>query len=144
MSRRGQARSPKPDPDADSVAQKNSAALPDAKSSHRMAIAGRLRTARELAGLSQGQAARLLDLHRPAISEAEAGRRRVSADEMSILAAHYGVSTSWLVGSDSDVTDIRQGRIELAARELGKLKPEDIDRVLNLLMVLRADQGTER
>ena len=38
----------------------------------RMQIAQRFRQAREQAGLSQGQAARLMKVHRPTISEIEA------------------------------------------------------------------------
>ena len=37
-------------------------------------IGGRLRMAREMAGLSQSQVAKMLSLHRPSISEMEAGR----------------------------------------------------------------------
>ena len=48
----------------------------------RLEIAGRLRLARETAGLSQGQAAKRLGLHRPTVSEIEAGRRRVTAEEV--------------------------------------------------------------
>ena len=49
----------------------------------RKIIASRLRTAREMAGLSQAQVAKVLGLHRPSVSEMEAGRRRVSVDELS-------------------------------------------------------------
>ena len=49
-------------------------------------IGARLRQARELAGLSQGQVAKLMSLHRPAVSEMEAGRRRVSAEELKQMA----------------------------------------------------------
>lgn len=45
-------------------------------------IAARLRVAREAAGLSQGQVAKLMGLHRPTISEIEAGRRRVTGEEL--------------------------------------------------------------
>ena len=40
--------------------------------STREQIAARLRAAREAAGLSQGQVAKLLKLHRPTVSEIEA------------------------------------------------------------------------
>ncbi|HUL51865.1 MAG TPA: helix-turn-helix transcriptional regulator, partial [Opitutaceae bacterium] len=63
------------------------------------AIGARLRLAREQAGLSQGQAAIKLNLHRPTVSEIEAGRRRVAADELATFARLYKVSLSWLVGS---------------------------------------------
>ena len=52
-------------------------------------IASRIREARKMAGLSQGQVARMLELRRPSISEAEAGRRNVSAEELTKLADSY-------------------------------------------------------
>jgi transcriptional regulator with XRE-family HTH domain len=102
-----------------------------------MAIAARLRLAREQAGLSQGQVAKMLHLHRPSISEAEAGRRKVSTEELVELARIYGVSVSWLACAESEENPA-QDRIELAARELAKLKPEDLDRLLQLLSALRS------
>ncbi len=102
-----------------------------------MAIAARLRLAREQAGLSQGQVAKMLHLHRPSISEAEAGRRKVSTEELVNLARIYGVSVSWLACAESERENAVQDRIELAARELAKLKPEDLDRLLQLLSALR-------
>jgi transcriptional regulator with XRE-family HTH domain len=99
------------------------------------AIAGRLRTARQRAGLSQGQVAKELGLHRPSVSETEAGRRRVSADELGRLAELYKVDVGWLAGEDRG--DEQRERVELAARELAKLDKEDLDRVLELLSALR-------
>jgi transcriptional regulator with XRE-family HTH domain len=101
----------------------------------RKAIATRLKTAREQAGLSQGQVARLLGLHRPSVSEMEAGRRSVSAEELVSLAKTYGVSVDWLTGADTP--DPERDRLELAARELSKLKKQDLDRILQLLASLR-------
>jgi transcriptional regulator with XRE-family HTH domain len=101
-----------------------------------MALASRLRLAREQAGLSQGQVAKLMDMHRPTISEIEAGRRRVSGEELAEFASHYDVSTSWLVGEGKE-NDSRLDRINLAARELAKLRDEDVDKLLNLLRTFR-------
>jgi transcriptional regulator with XRE-family HTH domain len=103
----------------------------------RATIATRLKVARLQAGLSQGQVARLLDLHRPSISEVEAGRRKVSAEELAKLAQIYGVSATWLTGEEGSATTETDIRTEVAARELAKLKPEDLDRVLQLLATLR-------
>ena len=64
----------------------------------RKAIASRLRLSREMAGLTQGQVAKSFDWHRPTVSEIEAGRRRVSAEELATLAEIYGVNIPWLVG----------------------------------------------
>ena len=52
----------------------------------RNAIASRLRLARERAGLSQGQVAKLVAMHRPSVSEIEAGRRSVTAEELTKFA----------------------------------------------------------
>ncbi len=100
-------------------------------------LARRLRLAREQAGLSQGQVAKMLGLHRPAVSGIEAGRRRVSAAELGELSKIYDVSLTWLVSGDSSIDTEQADRIQLAARQLSKLKPEDIDMVLRLLRTLR-------
>ena len=100
------------------------------------AIASRLALARKQAGLSQAQVAKLLGLHRPSITEAEAGRRNVTATEIATLAEVYGVSINWLACSDTDSTDETRDRIQLAARELAKLKKDDLERVLGLLSAL--------
>lgn len=95
-----------------------------------MDLAQRLRSAREHAGLSQGQVAKLLGMHRPTISEIEAGRRKVSSDEISKFAEAYEVSVSWLTGEKGDDIDIS---VKLAARDLAKLKPEDLEKIMRLL-----------
>ena len=99
-------------------------------------VAERLRLAREQAGLSQGQVARLLGKHRPTISEIEAGRRRVSAEEIGMFADIYEVSATWLLEREGESTE-QDDRIQLAARELAKLRPDDLDRVLHLLGTMR-------
>lgn len=104
----------------------------------RETVASRLRVARELAGLSQGQIAKLIHLHRPTISEIEANRRRVSADELREFAQHYRTSVGWLTGEEAEIIDPKDDRIRLAARELGKLSHDDLDRVLRVLATVRA------
>jgi len=103
----------------------------------RSSTAERLRIAREMAGLSQAQVAKEIDLHRPAISEIEAGHRKVSVEELRKLSEIYGVSIAWLTDVSDETENIEQARIELAARELAKLKAEDLDRVLRILSILR-------
>lgn len=103
----------------------------------RKAIAMRLRLAREQAGLSQGQVAKIMAMHRPSISEIEAGRRKVAGEELSILASIYGVSIEWLSCSDTNVPDEFRDKIELAARELTNLKESDLNRILDLLRALK-------
>ena len=100
----------------------------------RIEIAKRLRAAREQCGLSQGQVASLIKLQRPSISEIEAGRRGVPAEELAIFSKIYGVSISWLTKSKPDIPD---PAVELAARELTKLNSKDLERVLRLLKTLK-------
>lgn len=91
----------------------------------------RIRLAREEAGLTQGQLAKMLEVSRPTVSEVEAGRRKVSAEELGKMADLFGVSTEWLLGRD-DSAGMSQDLL-LAARHLEKLSEVDLDRVLDLL-----------
>ena len=97
----------------------------------------RLKMARKMSGLSQTQIAKILGLKRPAISEIEAGRRKVSTEEIAIFADTYDVDVSWLLNMRSGTKDETQAKYELAAREINKLKPEDADRLLNLLIAIK-------
>lgn len=115
----------------------------DSQEVRRRAIASRLRLAREMAGLSQAQVARALDWHRPTVSEIEAGRRKVSAEELSAFGAMYDVSLPWILGDEDEEADIAIDRVKLAARELGRLREEDLNRVLQLVQALRASRGTK-
>lgn len=101
-----------------------------------MSIAERLREAREAAGLSQGQVAKRLSMHRPTVSEIEAGRRKVSAQETEIFANLYGVSVDWLVsGASKNQAD--DARLLIAARELSKMSDADIERLMKMLRMLK-------
>jgi transcriptional regulator with XRE-family HTH domain len=106
----------------------------------RQTIAARIREARRLSGLSQGQVAKLLGLHRPAITEMEAGNRRVSADELLKLAEIYEVNVAYLIGEAPETLAVGDPKIELAARELSKLSPENLDRLLRALAVFRTER----
>ena len=107
----------------------------------RKAIASRLRLSREMAGLTQGQVAKNLGWHRPTVSEIEAGRRRVSAEELTTLAEMYGVNVGWVVGEDDEDSSLAADRVKLAARELSKLREGDLERVFQLIKALRASRG---
>lgn len=101
----------------------------------RLEIAERLKKARELSGLSQAQVASKLDVQRPAISEIEAGRRKVSAEELIQFSKLYKVDSSWLLSED-DNPDIGQGKLKFAARELSKMSDEDKNRLFEILNIL--------
>lgn len=107
------------------------------------ALAERIREARKLAGLSQSQVAAMLGLHRPSVSEIEAGNRRVTAAELATFAEMFDVSVSWLIGDDADPLSDHDPKVQLAARELSKLNPEDLDRLLALLAKIRNPGAAE-
>lgn len=117
--------------------------MTDGTDVQRSAIAERLREARKAAGLSQGQVAKLLQMHRPTISEVEAGNRRVSAEELVKFAETYDVTVSWLLGETAEQLEMNDPRLQLAARELSKLKPDDLDRLLRLLASMRSSDAEE-
>lgn len=97
-------------------------------------IAARLKEARILAGLSQASAAEKLGLQRPAISEIESGKRKVSAEEVIQFATLYKVDTSWLLLRENE--NYMTEQLKFAARELSKLKEEDMQRLLQVLKIL--------
>ncbi|MBI4520976.1 MAG: helix-turn-helix domain-containing protein [Gemmatimonadetes bacterium] len=60
-------------------------------------LAKRLRSARVELGLTQAEVARNLGLHRPAISEIEAGRRSVNSEELYRFSRLYRIQVSQLL-----------------------------------------------
>jgi transcriptional regulator with XRE-family HTH domain len=100
-------------------------------------VGARIREARKLAGLSQGQLAKLMKMHRPTISEIEAGNRRVSAEELSGFGTICKVSIAFLTGDAPETLAADDPKLQLAARELQKLKPQQLDRLLKVLAALR-------
>ncbi len=111
--------------------------------STRKEIASRLRLARETAGLTQGQVAKKMDIHRPTLSEIEAGRRRVLAEELSKLANIYGVSLEWITSGLDPNTGSDDDRIMLAARHLSRMKDSDLERLMTLIGMMRKRGGNE-
>lgn len=106
-------------------------------------IASRLSIARQNAGLSQAQAATLLKIPRPSVSEIEAARRKVSAEELVMFASIYEVDIKWLSGQDADHADSVRDKLQLAARNLAKLKTEDLNKVIELLTSVKREQNDE-
>ena len=108
----------------------------------RRILAGRLRESRRLSGLSQGQAAKHMEMHRPTISEIEAGNRKVSAEELSRFATLYDVSIAYLTGAVPDSMSLDDPRLQLAARELQKLPADSLEKLLQALAAFRTDDTT--
>lgn len=105
-------------------------------------ISSRMTIARERSGLSQSQVAKVLALPRPSISEIEAGRRKVSADELGQFADLYSVDMDWLAGRGEKRVDEIRDKLYLAARNANGLRDEDLDKVINLLSSLKS--GTKK
>lgn len=103
--------------------------------SEREKIAERLKEARSLAGLSQENTARILSIPRPAISEIEAGRRKVSAEEIIQFSKLYKVSTSWLLLKEEQEENEMDEQLKVAARELSKMNENDRKKLLEILKI---------
>ncbi len=102
--------------------------------SKREQIAERLKEARIMSGLSQENAAKILNIQRPAISEIESGRRKVSAEEIIAFSKLYKVSTTWLLLKEEGDAEMDE-QTKVAARELGKMSEADRKKLLELLRI---------
>lgn len=98
----------------------------------------RLKEARIMAGLSQNQVANMIDIPRPSVSEIESGNRQVSAVEISRLCDIYDVSVNWVLGNKKDSVDADDNpKLKLAARELSKLKDDDLDYLMQVIGMIK-------
>lgn len=88
----------------------------------------RLRQARDAAGLSQGQVAKLLKMHRPTITDMETGSRKVTAGELARFSELYKVSLEWLTG-----TETHNSKVKMAARKLSALKDRDLETAMRII-----------
>ena len=55
--------------------------------------------------------------------------------------ADYTQRVSWLAGEGAESADPHDDRLQLAARELKKLKPADLERLLAILATMRGQGG---
>lgn len=89
-----------------------------------MNTTNRLCRARELAGLSLAQAARLLDIPCWMLERAEAGLRDPVSHELRKMADVYGCSVSWLRGAEPQMPD--ETRKMLRESEIGFSERDDL------------------
>lgn len=111
------------------------------KKDTREIMASRLTIARKNAGLSQAQTAEKLGLQRPAISEIEAGRRKVTAEELVQFSDMYKTDLGWLAGEDAEKADPMRDKLQLAARNIAHLDPADLEKVIDLLSSIARPKG---
>jgi transcriptional regulator with XRE-family HTH domain len=100
-------------------------------------VASRLRLAREMSGLSKIQVAALLGIPEAQISDAENGTRILNTDEILQFANYYDVNKDWLKGTVAEKIGIDDETLQLAARDLQKLEPDDLERILTLIAARR-------
>ncbi|WP_420445295.1 helix-turn-helix domain-containing protein [Candidatus Poriferisodalis sp.] len=79
---------------------------PDSDASEEMALARRLRGAREYIGLLQEDVATALDIPRASVSAIESGKRRVSSLELRRLGRLYRRPVAWLLGEEGAEVDM--------------------------------------
>jgi transcriptional regulator with XRE-family HTH domain len=99
-------------------------------------IGERLRRSREYLGLSQNEVAEHLGLSRPAITNMEAGKRKVSTLELNRLAKLYHQPYAYFSGETSELADDETtGALFRATRELSD---RDREQVLRFAQFLRS------
>ncbi len=79
---------------------------PDSGANEEMALARRLREAREYIGLLQEDVAAALDIPRASVSAIESGKRRVSSLELRRLGRLYRRPVAWLLGEEGAEVDM--------------------------------------
>lgn len=102
-------------------------------------LAARLKEAREYLGLSQEYVAQQTSIARPAISEIEAGRRRVESIELQRFSALYGRPLNYFLRSEEiAVEDKAQMDVEAKLRNTTKdLPADDVEEVIRFAEYLR-------
>jgi transcriptional regulator with XRE-family HTH domain len=91
----------------------------------RQALAERLRQAREYVGLKQEDVAKRLNIPRTALSNIEAGQRKVEALELAALAKLYQRPIAWFTGEEASKTDELPEDVAHVARAAATLSSQD-------------------
>lgn len=112
----------------------------------RLAIAQRLKSAREYMGLSQDEVAKTLHLSRPAISNIESGARKVEAVELDQLAALYRLTVTYLLTGEEVIGTAPTPQFAFLARALSGLTEKDVAEVTRFATFLKrsADVKTRK
>ena len=101
------------------------------------ATSTRFQEAREMAGLSVGQAAQLLSFSLYELIEVESGKLAISNEQIKRLALFYEVDFEWLSGEELDDGEFCLGDLQIAPRDLEKIKPEELPKLLKILSAIR-------
>jgi len=107
----------------------------------RSLLAQRLREAREYLGLSQDDVAVTLGISRPAVTNIEAGTRKVEAVELDKLSQLYGQSVQFFLTGISETSD---ARVAFLARATHGLSEQDLKELGRFAEFLRSSGKTKR
>jgi transcriptional regulator with XRE-family HTH domain len=91
----------------------------------RQTLGDRLRMAREYVGLKQDEVAKHLSIPRTALTNVEAGQRKVDALELARLAKLYQRPVSWFTGEDSAAGSAFPEEVAHVARAAASLSAQD-------------------
>lgn len=92
----------------------------------RQVLGERLKEAREYVGLKQDDVAKKLGIPRSALSNVEAGARKVDAIELARLAKLYQRPVAWFTGEDSSsASDKMPAEVAHVARAAATLSHQD-------------------
>lgn len=103
----------------------------------RQEMGERLREARRYLGLKQDEVAQYLKIQRTALSEIEAGNRRVEALELNRLAKLYRQPVAYFIGEDDAAGSLPVDVAHLA-RQAADLSRQDRDELGRFAEYLRA------
>ncbi len=101
----------------------------------------RIREIREYLGLSQSDVAAHLDLQRPAVGAIEAGKRRLTATELKLLAELFRYPVSYLLGTEEEKAP---AEIISLARATKNLTEKDRKELLRFAEFLKYQSGSAR
>lgn len=107
----------------------------------RLILARRLREAREYVGLSQEDVATALSISRPAVTNIEAGTRKVEAVELDKLSQLYGQTVHYLLTGESATSDFR---LAFLARATNGLSNQDLEELGRFAEFLRSSGKSKR
>ena len=96
-------------------------------------LAAKLKESRDYLGLSQEYVAQQTNIPRPAISEIEAGRRRVESIELQRLAALYSRPVDYFLRCEDTPATETQGQLDVEAKLRNTTKDLPVDDVAEVL-----------
>ncbi|MBR8312484.1 helix-turn-helix transcriptional regulator [Burkholderia dolosa] len=113
----------------------------DPTDEQRLLLAQRLREAREYVGLSQGDVATALGISRPAVTNIEAGTRKVEAVELDKLSQLYGKTMQFFLTGEPPVENTR---VAFLARATHGLSDRDFEELGRFAEFLRSSGKSKR